>query len=113
MRMLAAQQEVPLHPLVAVTVRLDSVRGQFTVQQERKGQCEHFGFAGAVVAAQQEPAIVEMEFLDIVVEQVDQPRTQWLPSLAVRGRQVGRHLRLAFLVDRSVGLVRIVGACTA
>ncbi len=38
MRMPAAEQQVPLHPLVAVAVGFDPVRGQLTVEQERQGQ---------------------------------------------------------------------------
>ncbi len=110
MRMLATEQQVPLHPLVAVAVRFDAVRGQFAVQQERQGQCEHLRLAGAVVAPQQQPAVVEVELLNVVVEQVHQSGAQRLPPLPVRYRHPGAHVRVAFLVP---GPVRIVGASTA
>jgi hypothetical protein len=41
---------------------------------KRQGQRQHLGLAGAVVAAQQQVAVAEPEFLAVVVEQLDQPR---------------------------------------
>jgi hypothetical protein len=72
---LAAEQQVPLHPLAAVAVRLDAVRRELAVQQERQRQCEHLRLTGAVVAAQQQPTVVEPEFLIVVVEDVHQTGT--------------------------------------
>ena len=85
MRVLAAEQQVPLHPLLRVGVRLDPVRGQVAVQQERQRQREHLRLAGAVVAAQQQPAVAEPELLLVVVEEVDQPGAQRLPALGRSG----------------------------
>lgn len=116
-RMFPAQQKVPLHALVPVTVGLDPVRGQLAVQQERQGQREHLGLPGAVVATQQQAPVVEVEFLDVVVEQVDQPGTQRLPAFPLWNRHLDRrcdaHLRRALPFDRSAGPVRMVGAVTA
>jgi hypothetical protein len=49
---LAAEQQVPLHLLLPVAVRLHAVRCEFPVQQERQRQREDLGLAGSVVAAQ-------------------------------------------------------------
>ena len=88
-RMFTAEQQVPLHALLGVGVRLDPVRRQVPVQQERQSEREHLGLAGPVVAAQQQPAVAERELLDVVVEQVDQPDPERLPAGAGRGRQAG------------------------
>jgi hypothetical protein len=87
MRVPAAQQQVPLHPLLPVAVGLDPVRSELAVEQERQRQGQHLGLAGAVVAAQQEPAVVEVELLHVVVEEVHESGTQRLPALGGRGRQ--------------------------
>ena len=81
---LAAEQQVPLHPLVRVGVGLDAVGGEVAVEQERKRQREHLRLAGAVVAAQQQPPVAERELLAVVVEEIDQPQPQRLPALARR-----------------------------
>src|SRR5690606_188128 len=49
----AAEQQVPLHPLGRIAVWLDAVRLYAAVEQERQRQREHARLAGAVVAAQQ------------------------------------------------------------
>ena len=81
MGMLAAQQQVPLHFLLPVAVRLHPMRCELSIQQERQRQRQHLGLAGSVVAAQQETAVVEPELLGVVVEHVDQAGTQRLPPL--------------------------------
>ncbi len=95
MRVPAAQQQVPFHPLVAVTVRFDPVRGQLAVQQERERQRQDLRLAGTVVAAQQQPPVVEVEFFHVVVEEVDEAGAQRLPAVLSgrngnRGRGRGR-----------------------
>src|ERR1700735_4705347 len=85
MRVPTAQKQIPFHLLLPVAVRLHPVRGELTIQQERQRESEHLGLAGSVVAAQQEPAVVEPELLGVVVEYVDQAGPQWLPPLR-RGR---------------------------
>jgi hypothetical protein len=67
------------------------VRGQVAVEQERQEQREDLGLAGAVVAAQQEPAVVEPELLHVVVEEIDEPGPQWLPAGPLRLGQDGLH----------------------
>jgi hypothetical protein len=79
MRVFPAQQQVPLHALLVIGIGLDAVRRQVAVEQERQQQGEHLRLAGAVVAAQQQPPVVEPELLDVVVEEIDQPRAQRLP----------------------------------
>ena len=81
MGMPAAQEQIPLHLLLPVAVRLYAVRRELAVQQERQRQCQHLGLAGSVVAAQQQPAVVEPELLGVVVEHVDQTGPQRLPPL--------------------------------
>ncbi len=114
-RVLAAEQQVPLHPLLRIGVRLDPVRGEVAVQQERQGQREHLGLAGAVVATEQQPAVAEVELLDVVVEEVDQADPQRLPAGAARRRQrrldggahrVPSFLRFAVAVLRALGALR-------
>ncbi|XKK40019.1 hypothetical protein HFP72_04295 [Nocardiopsis sp. ARC36] len=82
MRVLAAQEQVPLHALLGVAVGLDPVRGQLAVQEEGQGQGEDLGLARAVVAAQQQAAVTEPELLVLVVEEVDEAHPQGLPALA-------------------------------
>ena len=77
----AAKQQVPLHPLLPVAVRLHPVRREVAVEQERQREGEHLGLAGSVVAAQEQPAVVEPELLLVVVEHVDQAGPQGLPPL--------------------------------
>src|SRR5690606_39245190 len=101
MRMPSAEQQVPLHALLPVAVRLDAVRGQLAVQQERQRQRQHLRLPGAVVAAKQQPPVMEPELLGVVVEHVDEPGAQRLPAL---GRRNGYRGQLtAFLVSRTVG----------
>jgi hypothetical protein len=64
-----------------VAVRLDPVRGEVAVQQERQHERQHLGLASSVVAPQQQPAVVKPEFLGVVVEHVDQAGPQRLPPL--------------------------------
>jgi hypothetical protein len=82
-----AHEQVPLHPLAGVAVRLDPVRGEVAVEQERQQQGEHLGLAGAVVAPQQQPPVPEREFLLVVEEQVDQASPHRLPAGPVRQRR--------------------------
>src|SRR6266702_2089078 len=49
---LAAEQQVPLHLLLAVAIRLHARWREVGIEQERQGEREHLGLAGAVVAAQ-------------------------------------------------------------
>jgi hypothetical protein len=88
-RVLPAEQEVPLHPLLGVGVGLDPVRGQVAVEQEGQQQGEHLRLARAVVPAQQQAPIVEPELLDVVVEEVDEPGPQRLPAAAARLGKLG------------------------
>ncbi len=97
-RVLAAEQQVPLHALLRVGVRLDPVRRQVAVQQERQHQREHLGLAGAVVAAQQQAAVAEPELLLVVVEEVDQTGAQRLPALAGGQRAARRSRAFAVMV---------------
>lgn len=87
MRVLATEQQVPLHALLRIGVGLHPVRCQVAVQQEGQGQGEHLGFARAVVAPHQQAAVAEVELLDVVIEEVDQADPQRLPAGAARGRQ--------------------------
>ena len=64
----AAHQQVPGHPLAAVAVGLDARGLELGIEQERQGQRQHFGLAGAVVSTQQQVAVAEPEFLAIVME---------------------------------------------
>src|SRR5699024_12255037 len=52
-----------------------------SVQEEGQGQGEDLGLAGAVVAAQQQPAVAEPELFVLVVEEVDEAHAQRLPAL--------------------------------
>jgi len=79
-----SHQEVPLHPLAAVPVGLDPVRRQVSIQQERQHERQHLGLAGAVVAAQQQLPVAEVELLVVVQEEIDQARPQRLPAPAAR-----------------------------
>ena len=85
---IAAQQQVPGHLLAGVAVRFDPRRTHAGVEQQRQGQRQHLGLAGAVVAAQQQVAVMEPEFLAVVVEQLHQTQAQRLPAFALRLRQL-------------------------
>ena len=85
--MLAAEQQIPVHALLRVGVRLDTVGGELAVEQERERQGEHLGLAGAVVAAQQKPPVAEAELLLVVIEDVHQASAQRLPALALGLRE--------------------------
>ncbi len=76
----AAQEEVPLHPLVLVAVRLDPVRGELAVQQQGQGERQHLRLAGPVVPPPQQPAVAEPELLAVVMEKVEQSDPQRLPA---------------------------------
>jgi len=82
--LVAVHQQVPGHLLAAVAIGFDAGRAQLRVEQEGQGQRQHLGFSGAVVAAQQQVAVAEPEFLAVVVEQLDQPEPQRLPAAALR-----------------------------
>ena len=89
----AAEQQVPFHLLVPVAVRLQPGRREIRVEQERQDKREHLGLAGAVVAAQHEPAVAEPELLIVVVEQIGEPGPERLPARAARHRQWVRDRR--------------------
>jgi hypothetical protein len=100
---LAAEQQVPLHPLLRVGVRLDAVRGEVSVEQERQREGEHLRLAGAVVAAQQQSAVAKPELLPVVVEDVDEPRAQRLPARRGGLRQRPAHPAVSRVAPGSVG----------
>ena len=83
----AVHQQVPGHPLAAVAVGFDARRLELGIEQERQGQRQHLGLAGAVVAAQQQVAVAEPEFLAVVMEQFHQSEPQRLPALPGRDWQ--------------------------
>lgn len=101
MRVLTAEQEVPLHPLTGVAVRFDAARAQVGVEQEGQREREHLGLTGAVVAPQQQTPVAEVEFLHVVVEEIDEPGPQGLPAGAERLGECGGHTGPAF---RCVGM---------
>ena len=76
----AAHQQVPGHALASVAVGLDARGQQPGVEQEGQGQRQDLGFAGAVVAAQQQVAVAEPELLAVVVVELDQAQPQGLPA---------------------------------
>ena len=78
--LMAAEQEVPGHFLARVTVGLDTRGLELRVEQQRQRQRQHFGLAGAVVAAQEQVAVAEPEFLAVVMEEFHQPQAQRLPA---------------------------------
>ncbi len=71
-RVCAAEQQVPLHALLRVRIRLHASRVRGSVEQERQRQREHLRLAGAVVPAHQQAPVVEPELFVVVVEEVDQ-----------------------------------------
>lgn len=89
MRVLAAEQEVPLHALAGVGVGFDAARGQVAVEEEGQGEGEDLGLAGAVVAAQQQAAVLEVELLGVVEEEVHQSGAQRLPAGPAGAGQIG------------------------
>ena len=85
--LVAVEQQVPGHFLVGVAVRFDARRIEVAVEQEGQAQRQHLGFAGAIVAAQQQATIVEPEFFAVVVKHLDQAQPQGLPARALGLRQ--------------------------
>ena len=63
-----AEQEIPRHALAGIAIRFDPRRLETGVEQEGQGQRQDLRLAGAVIAAQKQVAVVEPEFLAIVVE---------------------------------------------
>jgi hypothetical protein len=100
MWMLAAEQQVPFHPLARIGVGLDAMRRELAVEQERQRHRQHLRLPRAVVAAEQQPSVAEPELLLVVVEDVDQSGAKRLPARAFGLRQRAAH---AWLVPSSVG----------
>lgn len=85
--LLHAEQQVPGHPLTGITIRLDARGLDLGVEQERQCQRQNFGFAGAVIAPQQEVAVPEPELLAVEMEQLDEAEPERLPAPPLRPRQ--------------------------
>ena len=66
-------EQVGLHGAVLAAERVEPPRVQPAVQDEREQHFEGLGLAGAVVAAQRQPAVAERELLVEVVPEVDDP----------------------------------------
>ena len=101
---IAAEQQIPGHPLARIAVGLDARGLELSIEQEGQGEREHLGLAGAVVAAQQEMAVAKPELLAVVMEELDQPQPQRLPARKCRCRQHGSGRRRGQNLDRLVHL---------
>ena len=87
-----AHQEVPFHSFGGIRIRLQALRDHFAIQQKRKLQRQHTGFAGPIVSAQQQSAVFVVKFLLIVLVDIDEAAAQRLPALPLgNGKQVGPH----------------------
>src|SRR5207253_11131580 len=80
-------QQIPLHPLAAIAIGFDTCGRQVGVEQKGQRQRKNLGFAGAIVSTEQQMAVAKPEFLDVVVEHLDQPDSQRLPSRSRRSGQ--------------------------
>jgi hypothetical protein len=67
---IAAHQQIPRHLLAAIAVRFDARGLELCIEQEGQRQRQHLGFAGAVVAPQQQMPVAEPELLAVVVKQL-------------------------------------------
>lgn len=100
-----AEEQVPFDALGRVTVGL-SMRWEATSPSSRKGSCSANtrDFAGAVVAAQQEVALLVVELLPVLAVEVQEPAAQRLPALAPGAGQAGiRELPLTVAGGREQG----------
>src|SRR5699024_3056065 len=114
-----AQEQIPLHPLLGVGIRFHPSWRDGAVQQEGERQGQHLRLPGAVVPAQEQATVMEPELFVVVVEQVHQAQSQWLPALAGGAGQYVPVLRahhgllLRAVAAHPVLLLVMVGADTA
>ncbi len=76
------EQQVPLDALGGIAVGLEPARRDLAVEQEGELQREDARLAGAVVAAQQQVALLPVELLVVVAKEVEQAAAQRLPPFA-------------------------------
>lgn len=103
--LVATQQQIPGHLFAGIAVGLDARRLEVRIEKKRQGQRQHFRLAGAVVAPQQQAAVAEPEFFAVIVEKLDQPQSQRLPTGEgrdgqCRGSRIGHSNKLDWVAER-------------
>ena len=89
-----AEQEIPFDLLRRVAVGLQTVRGDLAVEQKGELKRQDPGFAGAIVSAQQQVALLVTELLVVVPVKVEQAAANRLPTRALRSRQGRRGFKI-------------------
>ncbi len=97
-------KKVLAHGPGVVAERVEPPGGEVCVEEERAGHLQHLGLAAAVAAAQDQPAVVEVELLVAILPDAHQAQAQRLEPGAGGSRGTAGEQRRELVVAQLRGV---------